>query len=83
MSLELIAGLVTLILALVGGGVGWNQVRKHGAERTRRKQAEGALDVAKAQIEVLMEALPSDTDLIASLKRLRKRARKMRDSVSK
>ena len=51
MSWELIAGAVSLILALVGGGVGWSQVKKHGREVERRKHAEGERDAAVKEAE--------------------------------
>lgn len=37
MSIELAAGIVALILALVGGGVGWRQIRRHGREKALRQ----------------------------------------------
>ena len=50
MSIELIGGIISLILALVGGGVGWSQVRKHG-------EAKREIEVLRDQIETLEQAL--------------------------
>ncbi len=40
MSATIVAGIVALVVLLVGGGVGWSQIKKHGAERERRRMAE-------------------------------------------
>jgi biopolymer transport protein ExbB/TolQ len=37
---------VALITLLIGGGVGWSQVKKHGAEKEARKWAERERDAA-------------------------------------
>ncbi len=66
---------VFLFLTIVGVGVAWTRVEKHGAEKAKRKQAERGLDVAKIQIDRLREALPSDAELVRSLERLRDRKR--------
>ena len=50
MSIELIGGVISLILALVGGGVGWSQVRKHGESKRE-------IEVLRDQIETLEQAL--------------------------
>jgi hypothetical protein len=50
-SIEWVGGLVALILGLVGGGVGWSQVKKHGKEVQKRKQAEGERDEASGRVE--------------------------------
>ena len=50
MSIELIGGIISLVLALVGGGVGWSQVRKHG-------EAKREIEVLRDQIETLEQAL--------------------------
>jgi len=46
MNIELIGGIVALVLALIGGGVGWSEVRKHGQEKAKRKRAESDADAA-------------------------------------
>ncbi len=47
MSIELIGGAIALILALVGGGVGWSQVRKHGRVLEERDEAREERDAWK------------------------------------
>lgn len=51
MTAELVAGLVALIVALVGGSVGWQEIKDHGAETERRKQAEVRADHAEATLK--------------------------------
>ena len=52
--IEVIVGTVLLILALVGGGVGWSQIRKHGEVRREREELERKLtEFEKAMGHVL------------------------------
>ena len=51
MTAELVAGLVALIVALTGGSIGWQQIKAHGAEREKRRQAERERDDANARAD--------------------------------
>lgn len=51
MSFELIAALVGGVLALIGGGFGWSQIRKHGRTIERHDQAERERDAAIQEAE--------------------------------
>ena len=51
MTTELVMGLVALVVALVGGGYGWQQIKSHGAEIERRKEAEGDAHAAEKRAE--------------------------------
>jgi len=81
-SAELIGGLVALIVALVGGSIGWQQIGEHGEKRAELRRAEEDLTHARAQVEAA-KAPPADRGeasriLRARLKRLARRLRRTR-----
>jgi hypothetical protein len=57
-STELIAGIVALILSLVGGGVGWSQVRKHGEAKREIKQLRAEIKALEFEIMSLVNPAP-------------------------
>ncbi len=71
MSIELIGGIVALVLALVGGGVGWSQIRKHGRELEKRKRAEGERDAAIEEAEIAARPPLSGAQSVDALRGLR------------
>jgi len=62
---------IALILALVGGGVGWSQVRKHGQNIERLKQAEGERDAAREQNEIAARPPLTGAESVGVLRRVR------------
>lgn len=75
---DLVKGAVALLLALVGGGVGWDQIRRHGAETERRKQAERERDEANIRAEHAAQAPASPREVVGILQRLRRRRERLR-----
>ena len=58
MSIELIGGIISLVLALVGGGVGWSQVRKHGEAKREIKQLRAEIKALEFEIMALVNPAP-------------------------
>jgi hypothetical protein len=76
---ELVKGLVALIVALVGVGVGWKRIQDHGAEREKRQQAEEDADAAEKRVEMATEPPASRSEAARILRRrLQRIARRMR-----
>ena len=59
MSIELIGGIVALVLALVGGGVGWSQVRKHGEMKREVETLREAVDTLEQALRIRAAADPT------------------------
>lgn len=80
MTIELVMGIVALVVALVGGGVGWKRIQDHGAETERRKQAERDAHAAEKRAERASEAPASKQEAHRILRdRLKRMASRMRD----
>jgi len=47
MSIEVVVGIVAIVLGLIGGGVGWSRIEKHGAAKSEKKQVKKELNAAK------------------------------------
>ena len=76
MTAEIVAGIVALVLALVGGVVGWTRIGKHGEETVKRKRAEAERDAATRQnVEAARPPL-SGAESVAALRRLHNRLRR-------
>lgn len=61
--IEVIVGAVLLILALVGGGVGWSQIRKHGEVRREREELEKRISEMEAAMAHVLEPDPTLDEL--------------------
>lgn len=80
---ELVKGAVALLLAIVGVGVGWDQVKRHGATDERLKQAEKELDRVSEQLERRSRPVPPDPEYRSRLQRAADRLARLRDRASK
>lgn len=78
MTAQLIQAAVVLLVTLIGGGVGWDQVKRHGAETERRKQAERERDAANVRADHAKQAPASVREAVGILRVLRRR-RRLRD----
>jgi len=76
MGFGTIMALVIGALVLVFGGFGWRQIKRHGAEKEKRKQTERALKYAGKRIEIKSRPPLSANQQLAALLRLRDRARR-------
>lgn len=64
-------GLVGGAIAVLFGGVGWRQIKKHGAEREKRRQAERDRDAAIDQAQQMSRPPLSGPEQLDTLRRLR------------
>lgn len=80
---EIVKGAVMLLLALIGGGIGWDQVKRHGAETERRKQAERRADEAEATLRHRSRPVPTDREYGERLRRAKDRFARLRDREAK
>lgn len=82
MSPELVAGLVALVVSLIGGSVGWQQIGAHGEKRAELKRAKEDIRAAEARAERAEVAPASRAEasgiLRRRLDRIAKRLRKAR-----
>ena len=80
MAAELVMGLAALVVALVGGGVGWRQIKAHGATNERVKQAERDAHAANERADRATDAPASKNEAHRILRdELKRIARRMRD----
>jgi hypothetical protein len=79
LTTEIVVGLVTVVLALVGGAAGWFGRQQYGAEREKRQQAEEDADAAEKRVEMATEPPASRLEAARLLRRrLQRIARRMR-----
>lgn len=71
MTVEWIIGLVGGLLALIFGGVGWSQIRKHGRSLEQRDQAERERDAANEDADTAARPPLSGPESVDALRRLR------------
>lgn len=69
---QLVQGAVALLLALVGGGISWSEIRKHGAETERRKQAERERDAANVRADTPPASVKEGDGILRLLRRRRR-----------
>ena len=67
---QLAPWVLALILSLAGGGVGWAQIKKHGATNEARKNAERDRDLLARQLKKHVRPLESDAEFGRTLERL-------------
>lgn len=80
MTTELVVGLVTVFLALVGGAAGWFGRQQYGAEHEKRKQAERDANAANERADRATDAPASKQEARRILRdRLKRLSRRMRD----
>jgi len=77
---QIIAAVAAVLVALVGGGVGWDQVKRHGAETERRKQAERERDAANVRADHANKPPASVSEAVGILRLLRRRRRVRKES---
>lgn len=78
MTAELVAGLVAIVVAIVGGSVGWQQIGAHGAEKERRRQAEGRAEDAEARADAAVVSPAGKREAAGILRRIARRSRRVR-----
>jgi hypothetical protein len=80
---EIVKGVVALLLAIVGGGIGWSEVKKHGAETEKRKQREKELSRVTEATERHRGPLATDSEYLGRLRRAQERLARLRDRKAK
>lgn len=80
---KLVQGAVMLLLAVIGGGIGWDQVKRHGAETEKRKQAERERDAANLRADHAKAPPASPSEVVGILRRLRARHDRMRGKAGR
>lgn len=87
MTVELVGGLVALLVTLIFGSIGWQQVKEHGAQREKRKQAEEERDDERVRADAasVAPARPNEASEIlrGRLARLSERKRRLQDGAGR
>ena len=78
MTADLIKAAVVLLVTLIGGGIGWDQVKRHGAETERRKQAERERDAANLRADRAQAPPATPGEVVGIMRRLRARRERLR-----
>jgi hypothetical protein len=76
MGFGTIIALVIGALGLIFGGFGWRQIKRHGAEKEKRKQLERAFEDVENKLDIASRPPLTANQQLAALIRLRDRARR-------
>ena len=70
MIAELAPWAIGLALTLIGGGVGWSQIQRHGEAKEERDVARKEAEKLRAVVRGLIAPLESDDEFSHTLERL-------------